>query len=78
MDTKKALEIGDGLQVLSEELDIPYGQLTAYICFFKADCRPIFEEIANKYNEFINSDLEDRGKLLGINITVTECEDSRN
>jgi hypothetical protein len=72
MKINKALDIKKALLTLSEELNISWHDLIARICFFDKAPHDILVDASNTWNEFDNADIVERGRMLGITVTVTK------
>jgi hypothetical protein len=70
MDIEKALEIKKSLLTLMDVLNMEFNDLVAQICFYDDEKLKVLKEASDLWNKFDDADIVERGKMLGINVTV--------
>jgi len=73
MDVNQALEIKNALLVLSKTLDIKFSVIASNVCFMDKEKFNILKEASDKWSEFENADIVERGEMLGINLHLTKA-----
>jgi len=72
MKVNEALEIRTALLTLSDSLNIDAKELSSLILLFGEDTHKILLEAQKLWIEFYDSDIVERGKMMGIEVTLND------
>jgi len=76
MEIKKALKVREAFLVLAEVLEITPEEVAGHVCLLISDKQhKTLLEAQDLWMKFADCDLVERGKMLGI--TVTLCEEAQ-
>lgn len=73
METRKAIDITDALGVLAAAFDSDVTHIAALVCFMDDKRIAVMREAIDESNKFYGSDVVSRGKMLGLDITVSNA-----
>ena len=77
MDLKTALEIKRSFVIIQNELNVPTQKLGSLINLYNEGSYKILQEASVLWNEFDNSDIKTRAKMLGYNLVDKQINDKR-
>jgi hypothetical protein len=72
MTHSDALKIVDGFEMIAECAGVETQEVIKRSMFFDEKVHAVVNEAIKLRNEFLGADMVQRGKFLGINITVTD------
>ena len=72
MDARQALDIRNALSTLSTALDLEFKEVATRVCFFDEEIGKILKEASDTWCAFEDAEIVERGKMLGLEITVSE------
>ena len=74
MKTKQALKIKEAILTLSDYLDMTPQQVGSNVCFLDKERFAKLKAASDIWNTFDNADIVERGKMLGIEVSLSNTE----